>query len=340
MTTRHRWIRALTAIVGAWTMSALAASPASAAPVEEIRSWTVTPAGEGGVATRSEFSYQADPGSSVDDAVTVYNLGNTQLTFRVYAADGSTTDDGSFTVGAGNVEPTGAGSWVTLEQELVTIPAGQQVTIPLSVDIPEDATPGDHAAGIVATVYEERVSDPSQPVDVEFRTGTRMYIRVNGAARASLAITSLAVDYDGTGNPLDGAANVTFRVQNNGSVRLAGTPTVAIEGLFGIGSTTVVLPAVAELLPGGAITVTTRVENLPAAIVLDATVTLVPDSVEGASRAQTVEATTRSIAVPWSLLLLVLAVGLMVLTAMSLRRHRLVIDAAGTAAFPPTSGMW
>ena len=332
--TRHLLLTALAALLAA----PVAAPSADAAPAEEVRSWTVTPAGDGGIATRSEFAYQVDPGTSVDDAVTVYNLGNTQLTFRVYAADGTTTDDGSFTVAPGDVEPVGAGSWVTLAQELVTIPAGQQVTIPLTVEVPANATPGDHAAGIVATVYEDRVSDPNQPVDVEFRTGTRMYLRVNGAARASLSITSLAAEYDAGASPFDGSVDVTFRVRNAGTLRLAGTATVKVRGLLGIGERTVELPPLEELLPGGDYTVTARIDDMPAALLLDTEVVLVPDAVDGAAGAPTVQATTRTIAVPWSLLLLLAVVVLLVLTAGALRRHRLADRAGARATASPTAG--
>lgn len=305
-------------------------APVGAAPAEEVRSWTVTPASEGGVVTRSEFSYQADPGASIDDAVTVYNLGTSQLTFRVYAADASTTDDGAFTVAAGDVEPEGVGSWVTLEQELVTIPAGQQVTIPFTVDIPAGATPGDHAAGLVASVYESRTPDPTQPVEVEFRTGTRMYIRVTGEARSSLTIGSVRVSYDAGRDLFGGVADVTFRLLNQGTTRLSGSVTVSVRGPLGFGAKKVTLPDVAEILPGGQISVTARIEGVPAAGLLTATVNVSPASVDGVVDAPASSASASTLAVPWPFVLVVVLLSLAIYGSRLLRRRR-IADEAGVA---------
>lgn len=290
---------------------------------DEVRSWALSPAGPGGISTRDEFAYQMDAGTSIDDAVTLYNLGNVQLTFRVYAADGYTTDDGHFSVRPGTEEPVDAGSWVTLDQELVTVPAGQQVTIPLTVDVPAGVTPGDHAAGIVATVYEEKVVDPTQPVDVEFRTGTRMYVRISGEATSAAGISSVDVEYHGTRNPFDGTADVTFRLRNDGTTRLSGSATVTVRGLLGIGRRTVTVPNLAEILPGGQISVTTRLEGVPASGVLTATVDVVPAAVDGVDSAADVSGSATATAIPWSLLLYVVILVLVALTARALRRHRL-----------------
>ena len=191
------------------------------------------------------------------------------------------------------------------------------------VDVPDGATPGDHAAGIMATVYEERQPDPSQPVDVEFRTGTRLYVRVSGDATASLGIGSMKVVYNAGRNPFDGSADVTFRVDNLGSLRLGATATVRLDGPFGVGAHTVTVPAVAEVLPGGQLSVTTRIDGVAAMGRLHATVDLVPDAVDGVGSAPTVRATSSTTAVPMSLLLLALFAGLVVLVARAIRRHRL-----------------
>lgn len=327
MTITHRLTRRATATavalvasiaaVGHHTASHAAAAPADA--TEEVRRWTLTPAAADGAGNRSEFSYFADQGTSVDDAVTLFNLGNTQLTFRVYAADAFTSDNGEFDVQSGDVEPTDAGSWVTLEQELVTVPAGQQVTIPMTVSVPVDATPGDHAAGVVASVYDDRPVDPMQPVKVDFRTGTRLYLRVTGDLYPELAITDLATTYNPAGNPGSGSTDVSFKVENRGNVRLGGTATVTVNGPFGVREQSVELPPIDELLPGGDVTITTRIDDVPAMGMVFTTVRLVPDATVENGIAETIVVRGRTVAAPWSIVLVVVAI---IVAAGALRARR------------------
>jgi hypothetical protein len=298
------------------------AAPVASAPAEEVRQWTLTPAASAGNGNRAEFSYSAAPGTSINDAVTLFNLGNTQLTFRVYAADAFTRDDGTFDVASRDAAPTGAGGWVALEQDLVTVPAGQQVTIPIVIAVPADAEPGDHAGGILASVYENVPDDPTQPVKVEFRTGTRLYLRVDGDTQPSLGISDLTTSYDAEGNPTRGTLDVTFRIVNRGNVRLGGTATITVNGPFGLRTQEVVLEPVADILPGSDVIVTTRIPDVAALGVIFTTVRLVPDAPSSAGADGAIIASSRTIAPPW-VLLAALGAVVLALVAGRVRRRRL-----------------
>ena len=118
---------------------------------EVVHSWALAPAGsddpnEGG--NRPNLSYTVEPGTVVDDAVTLYNYGNAQLIFNIYATDAFNGESGELDFLSGTEAPTGVGSWVTFPQDIITVPAGQQATIPIQISIPDNAGPGDYTGAL------------------------------------------------------------------------------------------------------------------------------------------------------------------------------------------------
>ncbi|MFN6119867.1 MAG: WxL protein peptidoglycan domain-containing protein, partial [Actinomycetes bacterium] len=169
-------------------------SPQAAAPVEFVQSWTLTPGGgpDGAQAgSRPNLSYQLAPGTSVDDIVVVYNLGNTPLDLRVYATDAFNNDDGDFDLLPGDELPSDVGSWVLLATDRVTLAPGTQATIPIRITVPPDASPGDHVGAVLASSVSTFDNGDGTVVDVDRRTGTRLYIQVDGPLNPQLAVGSL-----------------------------------------------------------------------------------------------------------------------------------------------------
>ncbi|MCE9621114.1 MAG: DUF916 domain-containing protein [Actinomycetia bacterium] len=199
---------------------------------------------------RVNFSYDAAPGVVIHDSVTVYNVGNVALPFHVYSTDGFNQTDGTFDLLTGDELPTDVGSWVTFDAQDLTIPAGKQALIPITITVPADASPGDHVGGIVASSPIEGKNDTGQIITVDRRVGAKLYIRVTGTLHAELAVTQLNGDYSHALNPLGGGAKVSFRIENRGDVRLGGSPVVTVSGPFGFGEQSIDLPPLVDLLPG------------------------------------------------------------------------------------------
>ena len=110
----------------------------------------------------------------------------------------------------------------------------------------KDATPGDHPAGIAATV-----TSTGGTVNVESRVGFRVMLRVNGSARAALAVRGLGATYTPSWDPFaGGTVRVRYTVENDGNVWVSGTSRVAMSDLLGRTSHDAT-SAVEELLPGG-----------------------------------------------------------------------------------------
>jgi hypothetical protein len=292
---------------------------------EVVHSWALAPAGSdqpGEAGNRPTLSYAAAPGSTIEDAVTLYNFGNESLIFQVFATDAFNDDAGQFDVRSLDEEQDGVGAWIALEQDLVQVPPGQQVTIPITVEVPEDARTGDHAGAILAASDAVSPDEAGALVTVRRQTGTRVFVRVDGPIQPQLVVRDLTVDYDQRANPLDGTANITYRVENTGNVRISGASSVSVAGLLGVGETALPPVAIPELLPGGSATLTATASGIQALGRVTATVTVTPDPTGDGAELGEITASASTFALPIALLLVVLAILLGALAWRAVRRHR------------------
>ncbi len=308
-------------------------------PVELVQSWTLTPGGSANgdeIGTRPNLTYQLAPGAVATDTVIVYNLGNVPLDFRVYATDAFNNADGEFDLLPGEQPPVDAGSWVTFAQSGITLPPGKQATIPVTITVPPDATPGDHVGAIVASNVVVNDNGGGQVVNVDRRTGTRLYIQVDGPLTPELAITDLQTEYHHELNSLSGSADISFRIENRGNVRLQGTPKFSMAGPLGLGKQTVTLPEVSELLPGQHVDLKASLAGVPALFLDSTEVSIIPTGAAAAD-AGAAKGSDTTFAPPITVLLVAIALlcGWMALRAY--RRHRRAAVGAPTTGTLPAS---
>jgi len=308
--------------------------PALTPPGEPGRnSWALTPTGtnpnEPG--SRPNLSYEVPPGQVVDDSVTVWNNSDHQMSFRVYATDAFTTPTGGFDLLTGAQKPIDVGAWVTVDNPAFTLPANSRTELKLRLSVPADAAPGDHAAGVVASVTSGATDDDGNQVTVDRRVGTRMYVRVQGPISPVLAVDAVNVAYRGTANPLgSGSFDVSYTVRNTGNIRLSARQRIATSGLFGVGAESRSPADLPELLPGAVVTLTETFDGVRPWVRLSGDVTIEPYSAT-ATLDPPPEASTRSAgawAVPWTLvaLLVLLVAGLRFV-----RRRRIGADEPGAS---------
>ncbi len=319
---------------GDTTLGAGDATPAAGeAPIELVQSWTLTPGGSANgdqAGSRPNLSYQVAAGSVVNDTVIVYNLGNVPMDFKVYATDAFNNDEGDFDLLPGGQVPVDAGSWVNVAQSGIVLPPGKQATIPITITVPIDATPGDHVGAVVASNIAVSDNGDGKIVNVDRRTGTRLYVQVDGPLTPDLAVTALDTTYHHALNSLAGSADVTFRVENRGNVRLGGTPTVTVAGPFGIGERTITLAKLTELLPGQDVTVTAKLNDVPATMLVSTTVRIesIRPGVTGGADVATGD--DRTFAPPITVLMVLIVLLLGVMARRRYRRHKEA--SAGVAA--------
>ncbi|WP_340698294.1 WxL protein peptidoglycan domain-containing protein [Cellulosimicrobium funkei] len=321
--------------------TAVATDDTPAPDPEKTVQWGVRPGDTAQGVDRPNFAYSLAPGGSLRDSLVVSNHGDTPLALAVYAADGFLTDDGTLDLLPAGEESTALGSWIALDQAEVEIPPQERVEVPFTVTVPDDATPGDYAAGVVSSL----VVVAEDGVTTDRRLGSRVHLRVQGELAPALAVDEVRLAYDGTLNPFaPGSATVTFTVTNEGNARVAPATAVRVSGPFGLGATSATDVDVPELLPGSSVERTVEVDGVwplgreVATLTVGGEVVPLPGTVPDPEVVVPgVVATTATWAVPWVALGLLVLVALLVVWRVRARRRartaqQRAVDAAVTAA--------
>ncbi|KQM82425.1 WxL protein peptidoglycan domain-containing protein [Agromyces sp. Leaf222] len=211
--------------------------------------WAASPANEAGPDGRTWVELELDPGESTIDHLAVRNLGAEEITFTLTAADGYLTSTGRFNMLPSDQDSTDAGTWIDVAETVTVPPAGTEI-VPFTVKVPANATPGDHAAGIAASVYSVNASETGTRLGVESRIGFRVMTRVSGELRPALNVAAISAGYDLSWNPFaPGAIDVTTELENSGNVRLE-VPVSTAESGTQSGSEESGAPDPVQLLPG------------------------------------------------------------------------------------------
>lgn len=302
-------------LAGALSLSFATAVPpahAEAADEDTIR-WSVTPADENGPDGRRAVEVELDPGERYDDLFAVRNVSDVEVTFRLTAADGFYTRNGRFDILPADRESVDAGTWITLPED-VTVAPGETAIVPFAVTVPENAEPGDHAAGITASVLSTQSADGGASVGVESRVGFRVTTRVSGELAPEAVVGGVVGDYTTSWNPLrPGEVTVSFDVENVGNTILL------VEGGVEAGGGSAAFPApdenAQELLPGDSRRFSVVVDGAWPLFLLPTTITVTPTMLTmtgDTSEIAPVTAGTTVWAVPWPQLIVLAGIALIV----------------------------
>ena len=319
----------LSALLAIAPLSAAMAATAVHAADPRV-TWGVVPANTQGPDSRYSFAYAVSSGRLIHDQVAILNTGTVSATFKLYAANAITDfETGAFGLQDSAKRASDLGSWVHLSQDSVTVSPGRAVVVPFQVAVPTNAPPGDHAAGIIASITTNSTNSKGAGINLEQRVGAALYVRVAGDAAAAVQVAGLVVSYSGSWNPFSsGDTTVDYQVKNSGNARMDVAQDIVLKGPFGIplGHVSNVKP-VLNLLPGQSTHSRAKVSGIPALFLLFADVTLAPgpptdslaksaeqnfDGTPAATRPPLaylpVNSETLTGAVPWLLVLLILVV--------------------------------
>jgi hypothetical protein len=212
---------------------------------------------------------------------------------------------------------------VAVRANKITVPAGKQADFPITIRVPADARPGDHAGAVLAANAAQGSGPDGKVVTLDRRTGTRVYIRVAGPLRPELAVVGLRTSYTPSLNPGSGTAKVSYTIENRGNVRLRGTHRVSVGGPFGLFKTSTDTQGIAELLPGEKIPITETLDGVVATGMAFTKVDLEPIPIGG--KPGDLEPAGRrafSFAVPLTIIALVVVAGLLWYARRAYARHR------------------
>ena len=238
--------------------------------------WTVSPADAGVPDGRAWIEVELDPGDSITEHLAVRNLSTQDVTFTLSAADGYFTDTGRFNMLSSDAKSVDSGTWIDIQPD-VTVAENSTVIVPFTITVPLSATPGDHAAGVAASIRSDGSADGTR-VGVESRIGFRVMTRIAGELEPSMKVTSDAT-YDMSWNPFrPGELVVHAALTNTGNTRLKVSTSVEFAGVTyaaqssGENGDT-------ELLPGDTRTLTFQISEVWPLGCLLSTITAKPASV-------------------------------------------------------------
>jgi dihydroorotate dehydrogenase (fumarate) len=290
----------------------------SVAFAEESLSISAAPSADGRIDTsRSRFSYRVDPGQAVADQYFVQNTGTVAQKVTIYATDAFNSEDGGFALLDTSETPSDVGSWVLFDGGVsrvdLTLAPGESRVVGFTMTVPAEATPGDHAGGIVVSAQ----SDGEGQVVLDRRIATRLYARVKGDLFPLLAISSIDAKYTGDFfNPFGGTATITTTLSNTGNVSLGASVVAGVNGVFGIPLTQFVRLEVPELLPGTTRTYSFEVTGVGAWIYLNPYISLLGTIDEDAIVPGPMPVMARSVSlfvVPWHFLIALIVVGAVII---------------------------
>ena len=263
-------------------LAPVALAPVALAPVTPSsangrRTFGVQPASRTGPDTRSRLTYSATPGAALTDYVSVSNVSSAPLTVQLYASDAFNTGDGGFDLLPRTRTPVDVGSWVSVAQRAVTLKPRSQTVVRFRLSVPRNATPGDHAGGVVASLTTVGRDAKGNRITLDQRVGVRIYLRVSGPLQPRLQVIALSSTYRNTPSPAGcGTVDVKYTVRNTGNVRLGGRQVLRVRGLFGLSQTERALPNLPELLPGNAVSTTGSVSCVRPAVRITTTLGIQP----------------------------------------------------------------
>jgi hypothetical protein len=277
---------------------------------------------------RSYFSYQAQPGSKLEDHIAILNFAYRPQKLAVYAVDATTDTSGDFAYQPRAAPRRLAGAWVSVgtpsASGFITVGPRSRTILPVHVQLPPNAPPGDHAAAIIVSLTGV-IKGHGHRVNFEQRVATRLLVRVSGTLNPQLSIENLKAHFNAKVSPLaKGSVTVTYDVVNTGNAFLGAAQQVTIHGLFGGSASATSVPAVPLLLPGAHFPVKVRVSNVYPEVLDSAKVRIVPEGLQGDVNPG-VHVTSASVhvwAIPWLLLIVILLVIGYVAYRIGRRRRR------------------
>lgn len=325
-------ISLVTAVLTALALSILPTANAVAAPApvdadDAAVTWSVQPADEHSADGRSWIELTLDPGEQVTDHLALRNLSTSSVTFAIKSADGYLTPTGRFNMLPSDKPSIGAGTWVQ-SPATVEVPAGGTEIVAFTISVPDNATPGDHAAGIAATVQSVGPGGDGNAVSIESRVGFPIMTRVTGELRPSLSIEPVSINYNLSWNPFQpGHVTAVYQLVNGGNVRIQASPVVQAQG-----KTTTLAPDPAlELLPGESRTVTTSVAGVWPLFYAPVEVRIEPMLVTPDGDPQAIDSVTKEFgvwAIPLPQLLVLVGIALLLVALLvGRRRSKLHIEA-------------
>lgn len=173
----------------------------------------------------------ADPGDLLQAEVVVSNLSDREQTYYLFVRNISgVRDNGSPIYAPEDAETTGyeMSEWAELGYEEITLAPGSDLSVPVTINVPADASPGSHFGGVIVSLEPPRLR--SIGAGVGFEVTNIISLRIAGDILETAQIRSFSTDRFIYGSP---NVDFTARVENKGNVLVRPVGPLEITNMFG-----------------------------------------------------------------------------------------------------------
>lgn len=172
----------------------------------------------------------ADPGAVFIRSLKVTNESNEEKEYYVYKRDITGVEAGGVPIFAEEgAEPTSyeLSEWVAFQADRVKVPAFGSVDIPITITVPDTASPGSHFGGIFVSIEPPRLRETGAGVGYE--VASIISIRISGDISDSARIRSFSTD-----KLFFSKKDVHFvaKIENQGNILIRPRGSVEIKGMF------------------------------------------------------------------------------------------------------------
>ena len=173
----------------------------------------------------------ADPGTTQTHEITITNLSPVPQVYYLFAKDIVNVSEGGTPIFAEDgAEKTGfeLTDWLTISTDKVELGPGEETQVTLTIDIPENATPGSHFGGMFVSMQPPKLRTIGAAVGYD--VANIISIRIAGDAVEKAQIREFA-----TGNYIYGDSVIDFRarIENKGTVLVRPVGPLEINNMFG-----------------------------------------------------------------------------------------------------------
>jgi hypothetical protein len=235
-----------------------------------------------------QFSLEIAPGEEKQASVVIENLSDGPITLRLYGADGTLSNQGTFALTTLSTTQQHIGKWVNFKEPTLKLEARQHKEIGFTVTVPTSATPGIYSGGIAAesggaqtvTAQAANATAQSGAISISSRIVVKIFVsvpgkKINNYEWTGFSYESPANGGNGNGNgktPLENKSAAppppngkpgTFKLhyKNTGNTVIVVDQEIGISG-FPMQSDTIKMPS-ATLLQGSEIEIPAKWENEP-----------------------------------------------------------------------------
>lgn len=203
--------------------------------------------GESITASPAQQRFSVNPGGSVNGSIKILNQGTTGYEFTLSTEDFSISSedyDKSFKLPTNALD---AARWFQVGRTTYRLDPGQNVDVPFTLRVPQNATPGGHYAAVFAAT---KLPEGTSSIVTQKRVGVLTYITVNGDIKNAGSIESWDAAFWQTQAPLKSA----IRIKNDGNNHFDAKTRVVVTDIFGntksiSEATNIVLPGTIRRIP-------------------------------------------------------------------------------------------